>query len=187
MEFLGDAVLELVLSHKLYEAFPEASEGELTKKRAFAVSREHLARVCVRQKFEDLMVTGYTGNAQEILLSRTSVLSNLFEAIIGAIYLDSGFPEVQDFISSCKILDIAFEQIVSDPKGLLQEFAQSLGFPPPIYKLISKEGPDHELRFKIGVEINGTLLSEGTGPSKKTAQTAAAKSALELLGKAKTL
>ncbi|MEI8106894.1 MAG: ribonuclease III [Verrucomicrobiota bacterium] len=182
LEFLGDAVLQLIFTGYLFKRFPHADEGVLTKLRARIVSREGLR--CLSESLglgQHLMM----GRGEETNGGRTraSTLSDVLEAIVGAIYLDSDFTTIQTIIlrESQKFLE-AVEADASDknPKGKLQEILQSISGAGPIYSIVQQSGPDHDRNFIAKVHWNGIELGSGAGHSKKEAEAATAQSALEL-------
>jgi len=183
LEFLGDAVLELVVTEELYEKFPEEPEGTLTALRSSLVKTETLARIAQvlelgshlrLSKGED--ATGGRENPQ--------LLANVFEAMVGAIYKDSGKTTVKAFVK--KHLFPILEEIITnhldrDAKSLLQEKVQAKGLPAPIYRVEKEEGPDHSKIFTVAVLVNGERVAKGVGKSKQQAQQEGARSALEKL------
>jgi ribonuclease III len=183
IEFLGDAVLELTVIEFLYAAYPDDREGNLTKKKGLLVSREVLAQCAERMRLGDFVLLSEAerdagGSA------RASILSDTFEAVIGAIYLDSGLEEARRFAlryllrHSGAILE---DQSLSNHKSLLQEIVQSRFKTHPRYRVVSEVGPDHQKVFSVEVSIRGRLLGRGGGRNKKEAEQAAAKDALNHL------
>lgn len=183
IEFLGDAVLELTVIEFLYVAFPDDREGNLTKKKGLLVSREVLAQCAERMRLGDFVLLSEAerdagGSA------RASILSDTFEAVIGAIYLDSGLEEARRFalrnlLRHCgAILD---DESLSNHKSLLQEIVQARFKTHPRYRVVSEAGPDHQKMFSVEVSIRGRLLGRGGGWNKKEAEQAAAKDALDHL------
>ena len=183
MEFLGDAVLELTVIEFLYAAFPLDREGNLTKKKGLLVSREVLAQ-CAE----------WMGLGEFVLLSeaereaggsgRSSILSDTFEAVIGAVYLDSGLDDARRFAQRhilCHAGAILQDQSLSNHKSLLQELVQARFRTHPRYRVISEAGPDHHKKFHIEVSIRDRRLGRGDGWSKKEAEQAAAQDALTAL------
>lgn len=184
LEFLGDAVLELVVTLHLYKNYPNP-EGDLTNFRASLVNTRMLAKVA-----EDLGFNIYLylskGEARDInSKARQTILANALEAIIGAIYLDRGFTQAEEFINE-KILkelpQILKERKYLDSKSKLQEIVQDQIGVTPAYKVIEEWGPDHNRRFKIGVYFQKELVAEGEGYSKQEAQMNAAENALRKKG-----
>ena len=181
LEFLGDAVLQLVLTEHLYRLFPGFPEGRLTKLRSRLVSREALRVYADRLGLGEFLMLG-RGEEASGGRNRASSLSDAFEALIGAIYLDSGLEEAKSFvIRSCQIElgAIAHEPQEMNPKGELQELLQGADTPGPAYSILQESGPDHAKEFLAMVSWQGMELGRGTGPSKKQAETQAAMDALE--------
>lgn len=179
LEFLGDAVLELVVTEYLYGNYSEP-EGILTNWRSSLVRTESIGAAAERLGFESLLRLS-RGEKRGTDRARAQILANSFEAVIGAIYLDKGYEAAKVFITE-NILS-TFDGILKsgswmDPKSHLQEVVQSQGGSTPIYKVLSEEGPDHEKTFTVGVYVDDALKGEGTGPSKQAAQVAAATAAL---------
>lgn len=184
LEFLGDAVLQMIVTLHLFELFPEADEGELTPLRARLVSRDSLALIA-----RHLEIGTYLrlGRGEELNSGRTrdSNLADAVEAIIGAIHLDGGFQKAREavlpwFISRLQESDGRASPILN-PKGALQEWLQGQGGGTPTYDLLEASGPDHDRIFKVAVKSSGTVLAQGEGKSKKSAEAAAAAVALENL------
>ena len=181
LEFLGDAVLDFLVGAWLYNHYPEMSEGQLTRLRSALVRTEQLAEFARQDDLGAAMRLG-RGEGRAGGREREALLCGTFEAIIGALYIDTGLESVRDFMEPR--LESAARQILSkrkdqDPKSLLQESVQSKGFPPPIYRTISTSGPEHEKTFEVEVLINGNVYGTGSGHSKRSAAKAAAHLALE--------
>jgi ribonuclease III len=179
LEFLGDAVLELVVTEYLYSNYSEP-EGILTNWRSSLVRTESIGAAAARYDFEPLLLLS-RGEKRGTERARGQILANSFEAVVGAIYMDQGYDAAKQFITA-SILS-TFDQILSsgswmDPKSHLQELAQSRETATPIYKVMSEEGPDHDKIFTVGVYVAGNLRGEGTGPSKQAGQQKAAEAAL---------
>jgi ribonuclease-3 len=179
LEFLGDAVLELVVTEYLYGHFEEP-EGILTNWRSALVRTESISAAAKRHNFEPLLRLS-RGEKRGTERARAQILANAYEAVIGALYLDQGYDIAKAFIE--KSLLTTFETILQsgswmDPKSHLQELAQSQEGFTPVYKVLAEEGPDHEKSFTIGVYVNGVLRGKGEGPSKQAGQVAAAEEAL---------
>ena len=181
LEFLGDAVLQLVVTEYLFQHFNTAPEGQLTKLRSRLVSREALKEHALALDLgSDLML----GRGEEASggRKRTSTLADAFEALIGAIYLDGNFAKAKKFIleqASNVLAQIAEEPFDINPKGQLQELLQSISPVSPVYETISQSGPEHEKTFEVQVVWDGNILGQGNGRSKKQAETAAAEDALQ--------
>lgn len=184
LEFLGDAVLELVVTQYLYHHYPN-SEGELTSWRAALVNGEMLSRVGTELGIEPFLLMS-RGEAKDTGRSRQYLVANAVEAIIGAISLDQGYEAAQEFILRVivsKHLAEVFEQkLYSDPKSSFQEEAQTRLSITPSYRVLSEAGPDHDKRFIAGAYLGDDLVAEGEGASKQEAQRDAAKNALQKKG-----
>lgn len=184
LEFLGDAVLDFMVGEWLYNRFPEMPEGGLTQMRSALVQTPQLAEFARRMKIGYALRLG-KGESKAGGRLRNSVLCDAFEALIGAIYLDSGISGVKSFINSQ--LEAAAQEILishknEDPKSILQEWAQSIGYPAPKYQLIDSVGPDHSKIFHIHVVVNKEDLGSGKGTSKQEAEKNAARTALIKIG-----
>lgn len=180
LEFLGDAVLELVVTEYLYTNFNEP-EGVLTNWRSALVRTESISAAAARYEFEPLLRLS-RGEKRGTPRARAQILANCYEAVIGALYLDQGYAAARKFIADSLL--ITFDQILKtgswlDPKSHLQEVVQSQEGFTPIYKVLEEVGPDHEKLFTVGVFVDGKLLGQGLGPSKQAAQVAAAAIALK--------
>jgi ribonuclease-3 len=181
LEFLGDAVLGLVISEKLYRDLPQADEGEMTKLRAALVKRDTLARVAAAIGLGDYL---YLGRGEESSGGRRKKanLACALEAVIAAVFLDQGPAATEDFILRLFQEELAHalsQGGTTNYKSRLQELLQSRGQSPPVYHLVETSGPDHERRFTIEVRAGNIVLGRGSGKSKKLAETAAARAALE--------
>ena len=184
LEFLGDAVLELVVTDFLYANYDEP-EGILTNWRSALVRTESIGEAGQRLGYEPLMRLS-RGERHGSDRARQQILANAFEALIGAIYLDKGYDEAQRFITAnilTKLDDILESGSWRDPKSRLQEVAQSETGYTPVYKVESEEGPDHDKVFTLGVYVDGKLLGRGMGTSKQSAQQKAAEAALKKFDK----
>lgn len=180
LEFLGDAVLELVVTEHLYSTYDDP-EGILTNWRSSLVRTESISAAADKFGFEPLLRLS-RGEKRGSARARAQILANSFEAVTGALYLDQGYEAAKAFIHESVIS--TFEQILDsgswmDPKSFLQELAQSQDSATPVYKVISEVGPDHDKVFKVGVYVNGKLRGSGEGPSKQAGQQKAAEAALE--------
>ncbi len=185
LEFLGDAVLDLVVGEYLYTKFKKHDEGKLSKMRASLVNEEAFTKLAVAL---DLGSYIYLSNAEENNSGRTkpSLLSNAFEAVMGAIYLEVGLETVANI--TVKLLDENYEELTLDSlfkdyKTSLQELTQAHFGMTPEYKLMHSRGPDHLKEFEISVMVDGKIYASAKGKSKKSAQQEAAHIALELLKK----
>ncbi|NLC19137.1 MAG: ribonuclease III [Clostridiales bacterium] len=183
LEFLGDAVLELVTSEYVYQEYATLNEGELTKLRASIVCEQNLS-FCARQ----LQLGQYLllGKGEDITggRERDSILSDVLEALIGAIYLDGGFTNAKEFIRSFILADLNHKELFFDSKTILQEIVQNDSSKQKLrYKLISEEGPDHNKTFTVAVCIGNDELGVGSGKTKKAAEQEAAYQALKKMKK----
>lgn len=181
LEFLGDAVLELVITSFLYKKYPKANEGDLTAYRSALVNATTCAKVATDLGVNDFLLLSKGESKDASGRARQFILANTFEAIIGAIYLDSGFEVVKKFISdhvSPLIDDIVKKGEWIDSKSLFQEQAQEAVGHTPVYKTMKEVGPDHDKRFTVGVYIGKELISTGEGKSKQDAERVAAEKAL---------
>ena len=182
LEFLGDAVLQLVITHHLYRLFPAFSEGQLTKLRSRLVSREGLKRHAVTLGLGGYLMLGRGEEASQGR-ERASTLADAFEALVGAIYLDSDLETVRRFIlrvAGDELGALAREPAEHNPKGELQEVLQAISPQSPAYEVVSETGPDHRKEFICRVLWEGRELGRGSGQSKKQAEINAAARALEL-------
>ena len=183
LEFLGDSVVNLAISDALYSRHPDDDEGYLSARRAAIVSTTGLARLAWRIDLGQSLLLG-EGEAQRSGRRRPSLLASAFEAVAGALYLDLGFETVREWL-----IGLAAPELVADapigalksPKSRLQEFTQRRSGQRPAYRLVDATGPDHEKSFRIEVWVDGELLGVGEGPSRRTAETAAAAQALDRL------
>lgn len=181
LEFLGDAVLELVVTDHLYNTY-EDPEGILTNWRASLVNAETLADVAKELDVEEFLHMS-RGEAQDAnSKARRYILANAFEAIIGALYLDKGYDACSEFIHRILIRKLPFiieNKLYVDPKSRFQEVAQEKTGITPHYKVLKEEGPDHNKRFEIGVFLESDQIAVGVGSSKQEAQMDAAKNAID--------
>jgi ribonuclease-3 len=180
LEFLGDAVLELIVTEYLYNNYDDP-EGILTNWRSSLVRTESIGAAAAKFGFEPLLRLS-RGERRGTDRARAQILANSFEAVIGALYIDQGYEAAKLFITESIIS--TFEHILAtgswmDPKSHLQELAQSQETATPLYKVMIEEGPDHEKIFTVGVFVNDKLRGQGVGPSKQAAQQKAAEAALE--------
>lgn len=180
LEFLGDAVLELVVTEYLYSHYDEP-EGILTNWRSSLVRTESIGAAAKKYDFEPLLRLS-RGEKRGTDRARAQILANSFEAVIGAIYIDQGYEAAKKFIDQ-SILS-TFAEILEtgswmDPKSHLQELAQSQESFTPVYKVMDEHGPDHDKVFVVGVYVNNKLRGQGSGPSKQSAQQQAAEAALD--------
>jgi ribonuclease-3 len=187
LEFLGDAVLQLVLTQELYEKFTAFGEGPLTKARAKLVNRRTLAEHARRLELGKCLIVS-RGEELHGGRERSSALADTFEALLGAVFLDSSFTVAREFILRQFAGDfggLAVIPILENPKGELQELLQAESIAAPQYSVVSATGPDHDRIFESTVHHNGTELARGQGKSKKAAESEAALAALEVLRRQK--
>lgn len=180
LEFLGDAVLELVVTDYLFRNF-ENPEGELTNWRAALVNSQMLSKKSNELGFNDYLFLSH-GESQDVGKAREIILANTFEAVIGSVYLDQGYDAAKKFIEKNLLPElpaIIENGLYLDPKSKFQEIVQEQVGITPSYKVLEESGPDHAKHFKIGAYLNDLLCGEGEGSSKQEAQIKAAKQALE--------
>lgn len=184
LEFLGDAVLELVVTEFLYQNYPGKPEGELTNWRAALVNAKMLASMAQELNFNDFLLLS-RGEAKETGKARQYILANTFEAFVGALYLDSGYNSCKSFIVKHlmpKLPGILEAKLFKDPKSVFQEEAQERVGITPSYKVLQEWGPDHAKHFVVGVFLKNELVAQGEGMSKQEAEEDAAKNGLEVRG-----
>ena len=184
LEFLGDAVLELVVTSFLYRKYPKKSEGELTAFRSAIVNTVSLTKVAEHAGLNDYMLMS-KGESKDTGRARSIILANAVEAVIGAIYLDQGYDGAANFISEHILNIIDIDQIVEnkswlDAKSRFQEMAQEKVNVTPSYRTLKETGPDHDKQFTLGVFLGDVHVASGTGPSKQEAEQKAAEKALEI-------
>lgn len=184
LEFLGDAVLELVITHYLYNEYPDKNEGDLTSIRSALVNAQTCAEVAKKLEVNDYMLLS-RGEAKDIGRARQYILANALEAIIGAIYIDLGYEKARDFI--LEHIAPMTEQIIKkelwvDAKSKFQEKAQDIEGVTPSYKTVKEIGPDHDKKFTVGVFVGNEMIAEGEGDSKQDAEQSAAREALKQKG-----
>ena len=180
LEFLGDAVLELIVSKHLYEQFPDKEEGYLTALRANLVNTTNLAAVAVKLELGEHLNLS-RGEEETGGRKNPSLLADTVEAIIGALFIDSGFVKVERFVKLNLLtdIDIKLTQPLKDPKSRLQEIVQAKGVIAPKYTVVAEAGPDHAKEFVVEVVIDGKPLATGAGRSKGEAEQKAAEEALK--------
>ena len=182
LEFLGDAVLEMISSENLYRNHPQMPEGELTKLRASLVCESSLAQCAKAIDLGSFLLLG-KGEESTGGRERSSILSDAFEAVIGAIYLDGGFTNAKEFVERTVLSDVENRKLFCDSKTILQELIQRGHKGTLSYRLISETGPEHMKRFTVCACLDETVLAEGEGKTKKAAeQEAAYRSILKLRG-----
>lgn len=181
LEYLGDAVLELIISDYLFKSYPDYQEGMLTNIRAALVRTESLAEVAANLNFPKIILMS-KGEAATGGTTNKSILADAFEAFLGAIYLDLGLSSIEEILKTQlfpKAAKVISSGLYKDNKSFLQEVSQARFKATPLYNLISETGPDHDKEFVMQVVINNQPYSTGTGKSKQSAQEDAAKNTLE--------
>ena len=181
LEFLGDAVLELVVTHYLYEKYPTKTEGDMTSIRSALVNAQTCADVAKEINLNEFLLLS-KGEAKDTGRARQYILANALEAVIGAIYLDRGYDSAKDFIFKFMIPmteRIVSEELWIDAKSKFQERSQDEAAITPSYKTLKEEGPDHDKKFTVGVFLKQDLVAEGVGESKQEAEQDAARRALK--------
>ena len=184
LEFLGDAVLELVVTEYLFQQYPDEPEGQLTNWRASLVNAKQLSKIAGELNFNNFLLLS-KGETKETGKARQYILANALESFIGAAYLDLGYKKCEEFIKKHLIKDLPHiieAGLYKDSKSLFQEQSQEKVGITPIYKVSKEWGPDHVKRFIIGVYLEKELVAEGKGSSKQEAEEDAAKKALEIKG-----
>ncbi len=182
LEFLGDAVLELIITDYLYNKYPDHDEGDLTAYRSALVNAVIIGEVALALGMNDYLLLS-KGEAKDTGRARSYILANTYEAYVGAVYLDQGYDIAKAFISKTlfgKIDIIVAKKLWRDAKSLVQEKAQEYLSITPSYKVLHEIGPDHDKHFTIGVFFGSDLIAEGKGKSKQEAEQAAAHAALEI-------
>tara|TARA_B100000508_G_scaffold140089_1_gene140096 strand:+ start:4198 stop:4914 length:717 start_codon:yes stop_codon:yes gene_type:complete len=181
LEFLGDAVLELVVTDYLFAKYPEKPEGELTAVRAALVNTTSLSAASEQLGINEHLLMS-KGEAKDVGRARQYILANVFEACIGAIYMDQGYETAKDFIAKRlfpKTDEIVHKRLWQDAKSRFQELSQEHVSITPTYETIAQEGPDHDRVFTVGVFLRGELIAEGKGRAKQEAEQQAAEKAIE--------
>jgi ribonuclease-3 len=182
LEFLGDAVLELIVTDYLYNKYPDRDEGELTAYRSALVNAVIIGEVALALDMNDYLLLS-KGEAKDIGKARSYILANTYEAYVGAVYIDQGYDVAKSFIAKTlfgKIDTIVAKKLWRDAKSLVQEKSQEYLNITPVYKVLHEAGPDHDKHFTIGVFFGDDRIAEGKGKSKQEAEQAAARSALEI-------
>ena len=183
LEFLGDAILNFIVTEKLYKEFPQLPEGELTEIRAALVCRDTLAELASSLKLGDLLLLG-RGEEANGGRAKESNLANAMEALIGALYLDQGITKARRFILrqlKPELEKIKAGKITPNYKALVQELIQGQKKPTPVYRLVEATGPDHSKQFTAEILVEAEALGKGVGKSKKVAESQAARAAWEKL------
>ena len=182
LEFLGDRVLGLVMADLLFRTYPGANEGELSKRFSELVRKETCAAVAERWGVAPHIILG-AGVPKLATRTNRAILGDVCEAIIGAVYVDGGFPAVQAVVEAgFRDIMASVRQIPRDPKTVLQEWVQGKGGPPPTYAVLERTGPEHAPEFRVGVDVAGIGIVAGTGPSKRAAEQDAALTVLKAHG-----
>lgn len=181
LEFLGDSILSFVVSQNLFRKFPDFNEGILTNIRSLMVNTKNLALVAKELEFGNYLKLS-KGEEESKGRQNQSLLADCFEAFIGALFIDQGVEAVSKFLGEVllpKADEIVKGTSFKDPKSLLQELVQGRRLNSPVYKVLRESGPAHDKKFRIGVMVDGNLISEGEGKSKKEAQEDGASKALD--------
>lgn len=182
LEFLGDAVLEMVITEYLYKKYPKKTEGDMTALRASLVNAVTLSKIASGLDMDSYLLLS-KGESKSAGKARQYILANAFEALIGAIYIDGGYDKIFNFLEKNlfgKVEEIIEKKLWIDAKSLFQEKAQEVESITPSYKVISESGPDHNKVFIVGVFLNNKLIAEGKGASKQEAEQVAAKEGLKV-------
>ena len=182
LEFLGDAVLELVITDYLYRKYPDKTEGDMTSYRSALVNATTCAAVATKLGVNDFLILS-KGEMKDTGRARQYILANTLEAIIGALYVDQGYDAAKDFVA--KHISPLIDEIVAqgswiDAKSLFQERAQDFVGQTPLYKTVKEAGPDHDKQFTVGVFISDKMVASGNGKSKQDAEQEAARKALKV-------
>jgi len=181
LEFLGDAILELIVTEYLYKNYKE-QEGKLTNWRASLVNSNTLSKLAQELDFNDYILLS-KGETKDTGKARQSILANAYEAFLGALYLDQGFDIVKDFIEKYLIKKLPYiieNGLAQDAKSFFQEMSQKRVKITPEYKILEEHGPDHSKDFVVGVFLENELIANGSGSSKQEAEEQAAKNALKV-------
>lgn len=185
LEFLGDAVLDLIITEIIYQKYPQKNEGFLTKLRAKLVKGDALAEYSKKLNLNDLLVLGERARGQGIEFSK-SILADVFEALVGALYMDQGYNATFEFVGRVIKDNVDFEQVITtldNYKSILLEYAQAQKMSIPEYEVVDEEGPGHDKTFEIRVIVDDQEMGRGRGKSKKEAEQLAAQKALKILNK----
>ena len=184
LEFLGDAVLELVVTDFLYKKYPQKTEGDLTSYRAALVNALTIGDIAEKLHMNDYLLLS-RGESRDTGKARLSILANTYEAVVGAIYLDQGYEASREFIDRTMLVHteaIVKEGLFRDAKSLVQEKAQEHINITPMYRVMQEVGPDHDKIFTVGIFFGDTMVAQGKGKSKQEAEQKAAREALEKEG-----
>jgi ribonuclease-3 len=185
LEYLGDAVIELIVTEYLYQKYPMSQEGELTSFRAALVNYQMMAKVA-REILLDQSLFLSRGESRDVGKARDVILANAFEALIGAIYLDGKYSAAAEFVERTLVSHLGTileSKSYKDPKSYLQEIVQEKERLTPTYRVLSESGPDHRKNFIVGVFFGDRCVTQGEGTSKQEAESSAARAALEMLEK----
>jgi ribonuclease-3 len=181
LEFLGDRVLNLVIAHALYEAFPREAEGALAKRHAGLVQAKMLVQIAQELSLGDILILSDAERATGGAMNE-NILSDAVEAVLGAIYLDAGYGPAQELVLRLWGARIhTINETHADPKTELQEFVQAKGWPLPDYEITGRSGPDHAPTFEITLTVRGQVPLTAMGPSRRAAEKEAAKAMLSVL------
>ena len=181
LEFLGDAVLELIVTDFLYKKYPTYTEGELTAVRSALVNAIIISEVASKVGMNDFLLLS-KGEAKDNGKARQYILANTYEAYVGAVFLDRGYAVVEKFITNSLLPrtdEIVNKKLWRDAKSLVQEKAQEFALVTPAYKVLHESGPDHDKHFTVGIYFGPNLIAEGKGKSKQEAEQKAAEAALK--------
>lgn len=184
LEFLGDAVMELIVTDYLFEHFPKNPEGELTAYRASLVNTITISDTARELGFDEFLILS-KGESKDTGKARAYILANTYEAFIGALYLDQGYNAARSFVHTTlikKLDHIIQHGLWRDAKSYVQEKSQEIESVTPSYRVIHQVGPDHDKTFTVGIYFGDKLIAEGKGSSKQEAETDAARNALEVRG-----
>jgi len=182
LEYLGDAILELVTTEYLFHFYPNYQEGELTSLRAALVNYQMMGKVAREISLEQYLFLS-KGEAKDSGKAREVILANALESLIGAIYLDHGYDITKTFIERfiiSHLREIVDQKLYRDPKSVFQEIMQEKKKVTPTYRVLRETGPDHQKQFLVGVFLDEELVAQGQGTSKQEAESSGAKAALEL-------
>jgi len=182
LEFLGDAVLELIVTDFLYKKYPNYTEGELTALRSALVNAIIISDIASKAGMNDYLLLS-KGETKDTGKARQYILANTYEALVGAIYLDQGYDEAEKFITKTllpRTEEIVTKKLWRDAKSLVQEKAQEYVGSTPVYKVLHESGPDHDKHFVVGIYFGGELIAEGKGKSKQESEQKAAENALKV-------
>lgn len=182
LEFLGDAVLELIVTDFLYKKYPLHTEGELTALRSALVNAVIISEIASKFGMNDFLLLS-RGETKDVGKARQYILANTYEAYVGAVYLDQGYEVAEKFIQKSllpEIDEIVNKKLWRDAKSLVQEKAQEVVGFTPSYKVLSEAGPDHDKHFTVGIMFGPELIAEGKGKSKQEAEQKAAEAALKI-------